>query len=452
MAARLRWLHPVVAAVCFTGGCRARTNPPSEESVAPIASSPSPAKTPQMAHDEPDAVSPESSPAPVTVRDPPALQERSPLKSPFSAESIVVMPTTDSTPVVLFADEKLRIRRKVASLLKRRRHPVASLDELRRIEDAAAIGRLVLEDDRRCRSPLTHDELIDRYLSAAATADVLATCYDGCVLQVMVEPPEDDDGETDDGAYFGYVSGTIRTPTDPRAWTVARFRPSDAFIGGVGGGIISSHPPPIMFGVVGSIGPWSAEPDRSLLEQQADVDRCAHPDPKPRFEWTVRLAIGTSGRIERCEATSDDHRARPSDADCLCAGLEPVRFAEGSRGRRLRVTATDTGAFTTSAMHWAPLQRGTDVWIERITSAFVLDTCLDEASPDGEFTPTVAMSLEPDGTMTNVEVFGEVQTSARMKFSACLVRELPRVPLPCAPPGIDTLQVQLRPGQPEAPQ
>jgi len=373
------------------------------------------------------------------------LQEGHPIEWPFAAKSIVVMPMTDSTPVVLFTDEKAPLRRKVASFLKRRRHPVVPPAELHRIEEAAAQGRLVLEGDRQCRSALTHHELIERYFAKAAKADVDGSCYDGCYLQIAVETPADD-GDADGDSYFGFISSAVRKPHDPRAWAAVRFRPTEGLGGVVGGSMMSSHPPPIMFGLVSSIGPWGTAPDRELLESQADVARCAHPDPKPRFDWEVRLAIASSGRMARCEATSDDHRARPEDALCLCEGFASVRFDKGGSGRRLRVTATDTGAFTTSAMHWAPLQPGTEVWVDRLTRAFVLDTCLAEGSPEGSFSPTVVMSLEPDGSITNVEVFGEVQTSAQMKFSACLVRELPQVALPCAPPGIDTLQVEIRPG------
>ncbi|MCA9648263.1 MAG: hypothetical protein H6712_17260 [Myxococcales bacterium] len=379
---------------------------------------------------EPSAPRPEPPPAPAVV----------PVERPFRAKAVLVPLPVESGSAVLFTDERARVRRHAARSLAARGLAVASIDQLERIERGAAEGRLVLEDDRRCRAALTPRELRARYLEGMPAVWLVAECWDHCELQASI-------GEGVPKAQQGtYTSGPIPRPHDPRSWEKVRLRRAHSVMGGVVGDIIgSSHPPPIVLGYPVSIGPWgSSPPDGSRLAQVGLVG-CAHPDPLPQIVYEMRLAVATDGSIERCEVTTEHVRARAAEAECLCQGVRELRYEPGAEGRRLRVTATDNGVGGFTRFELAPVQPGTEPWIERLREAGVLPTCVAEGEPAEDFEATVVLGLHPDGEVHDVRVYGEIDTAEEIRFSQCLVRELPLVPLPCAPPGVDALHVGIVP-------
>ena len=430
----IRWniIVAVITVGAMGAGCRVS---------API-DPPTPVAEHEHAHVLPTPVpapEPAPLPKPAPLPRPPPLQVFTPVTLPFEPDAIVVEPVHDQVPVVLFPDETRPIRRHAASALGHHGHTVLPINELERIETAAAEGRLRLEEDRLCRSPLTHADLMARYFASAPRAEVRASCPESCLLTVTVEDPNDED------AYANYTSRTIRTPHAPRAWARARLRPTDSLWGYLHGSM--SRPldsPPIRFASPESIGPWAKPPaGERLAEAEGKVAACAHPDARVEVEYEVRVAVGKSGKVDRCEATPSNLLGRPADALCLCEGIETIRYPRGRAGRRLRFTAIDDGQSGPFDVSLKPLQPGTDPWVQRLQQTPALATCLLEGRPDAGFTATVVLDLTSDGTIERVQVLGDIDTAPEMKFSECLVRELRPIPLPCAPPGIDALQVSV---------
>lgn len=418
------------------------SEPASSGEVAPVesASNERVATAPRPEPEEPSEVEDvaETDPEPPLL--PPPLQAVTPVEPPFGRRAGVLLPVDDGSPVVLFDDEKAAIRRRVGTFLKKKGRRIVPVDELDRIEAAAAEGRLVLEGDLQCRAPLTHRELLHRYFGEHPRVDINAQCFDDCSLQVMASR-----GELDDWTMlYSYASGPVARPHDPAAWQKARLRHTNTLYGGIIGGVIggSSHPPPIVFSAPVSIGPWGPGNDFDRLPTTSTAG-CAHPDPQPEIEWEIRVAVAAAGSVERCEASSTHSRARPDDGACLCRAFEEREHPPGKAGRRFRVTATDRGFGQFSVFVLEPLQPGTEDWVARFRDAGTVVQCLEEHTPSSDFEATVVLGLRPDGEIHDVRVLGEIVEPAEIGLARCLVRELPKVPLPCAPPGIDTLQLRL---------
>lgn len=374
------------------------------------------------------------------VPEPPHLQAVVPVTVPFAPGAVVVQAVEDHPPVVLFTDETAPIRRRVARFLAARGHAVVPIEQLERIEATAAQGQLVLEGDQTCMAPLSRAEVLARYFPRSPRVTVEAMCDERCALQLMLEVPDRED------AIEFYGSPNVDRPHQPRAWLWAagRLRETD-IIFGIGGGMIgSSHPPPIMFGMPDSIGPWSPKPDGERLGAlEGKVAGCAHPDPQVGLTYEVRAAVGQSGAVTRCTATTEHPMARPADAECLCRGIQTLRYPAGRPGRRLRVQAVDTGGFSSSEVELEPLQAGTEAWVTRLRESTALSRCLSKHRVDGPLESTLVLGLATDGAVQDARIFGDITTMPAMQLAQCLVQELRTVPLPCRPPGVEQLQVRV---------
>jgi hypothetical protein len=353
-------------------------------------------------------------------------------------------PLVDEHPVVMFPDETEAIRRRVAARLATLGRDVIPHDEIRRIETAALSGRLVLEDDRRCRAPLSLEELRQRYFAARVTASAAAHCYDDeCLLQAVVEDPN----VADDDLHL--TSAKISRPFEPRAWVKAADSIDDRGYG-VGGlygtGFGASHPPPIMFGTPEPFGPWGKPPDGKELDTiGGDVNTCAHPDPRVGFTWVIRVALAKDGRVTRCDASAEHTQARTRDGACLCRFVETLRYPAGRSGRRYRVDALDDGGFRPEERSFRIVQAGTEAWAKRINEAPALDVCESRGIPPTAKGTTVVLDLQPDGTITGTQVHGDITAPEAIAWANCLVAELPRIPLPCSPPGVEQLHLAFGP-------
>ena len=365
------------------------------------------------------------------------------IETPFSPEAIVVAPVEDQSPVVLFDDEAQRIRRRVAARLSVLGYEVVPFEELERIEAAAASGRLVLEGDRKCRAPLSRREVAARYFADAPTADTTTSCADDCFLQVLLANLKPTDTSV------ALISREVHRSHDPAAWVKAADSVADrgGTFGLIGlGGFGSSHPPPIMFGTPEPFGPWAKAPDGTEFNAiQADVNTCAHPDVHTGFTWWLRVAVATTGRVSRCSAVSDHTQARPSDAECLCGFVETVKYPRGKAFRRYRVQAIDDGGFRPDDRSFRLVQAGTEVWVARLTEAPALSVCETRGAPPTTPGTRVEVDVLPDGAIAGVRVHGDITTTQSIAWAQCITEELPKIALPCSPPGIDTLHLGFGP-------
>lgn len=371
------------------------------------------------------------------VHTPPVLQERSEPETAYDTDAIVVRPIRTSVPVVLFSNEREAIRDRVAQFLSERGYDVVPLSELRRIETAAAERRLVLEGDQTCRASLNPEDVRMRYFRSMRQASVEVLCADECVLQVQVTDPDDSDS-------YGLYHATVRRGWDPRAWARAADRLLDVetdVFGSIGGTVGASHPPPIMFAMPEHIGPWDAPPDpEKFFALESKANGCGHPNPSISLTWTVALSVSASGRIRRCEATTEHLFARTSEAECLCSAAETLRFDPGKSGRRVRVDAVDTGGVPNRLR---ALQQGTEPWVQRLEQAPATAKCRSEQPLPEPLEATAVLRLTPDGGITKIGLFGEFDNPRTMQWARCIVNEWSTVELPCAPPGIEQLQVKV---------
>jgi len=319
--------------------------------------------------------------------------------------------------------------------------PLATLEGIER--DATA-GVLTLETGRKCHAPMHRREVRTRWFASHPRAFIDAQCANdaGCVLHIVIEGPGDESR--------GWNSAVVRRPEDPKAWLAAvrSLRPIE--LEGYGLGLMGTGgpPPPIVFEPPQGVGPWAKAPDHALLsDREPTAAVCAHPDPVG-MAWEMRLAIDRSGRVRRCDATTDSVHGRAIDATCLCDALDPVVFPRGAAGRRLRLRATDDGDTSTNDARFVLVQPGTEPWIERLQQSPVLRRCLAVATPRMSITFPVELALADDGTITDVHLGGEVSSIDRMRFATCIVDVLKATALPCAPPGITTLHAEIRLGAP----
>jgi hypothetical protein len=364
-----------------------------------------------------------------------------PIELPFPSQALVIRPVVDRSPVVLFPDEADAVRRRVAMTLVAHGYEVVPVEELERIEAAAAAGRLVLEGDQACRVPLLPNEIVARYFSGRPFAEVEADCpYAPCRLQVTLRDSEQPD------FYRGYASRVSR-PHDPKAWVgaAAKLRVATKRFGSIGLGMIgSSHSPPVRFEFPRGIGPWGKSPIDAVMlaAAQQPAAGCAHPDVVLGFRTTLRVSVDARGNLSRCEATSEHTMARPADGACLCQALELLDLPRGSPGRRFRVVAVDEGGFRGSGLAFELVQPGTEPWLHRIDESPALTRCTSPELPR-TLDALVTLALAPDGSVTDVRIDGDITTPPAIALAQCLVKELRLVPLPCRPPGVDALQVRL---------
>ncbi len=422
----------------LVGACGAPTNTPPRPPEF-VAASPSPADVRSASlevglpseHESLATVTPPAPPAPVFV----------PVAVPFASDAVVVEQVSMDQAVVLFADETVPIREAVADLVVATGDRVVPLDELRSVEAAAAEGRLTLEGDRQCRTPLSGDDVLARYFPTARTAAVRASCIGGCKVAAFV------DDRVDPNASATYVSRTVRAPHDPRAWARVRLRPTDVPVitGSVGGVVGGPGAPAVHFSALRFIGPWGPSPSyEPMREVWPQARTCEHPEPRVLLFYEVLATVAPSGEVSRCEAKAEHSMARSQDAQCLCAAVRSARYGRGAAGRRLRFGATDQGQEPPLGVVFEPLQPHTEAWVKRLRDAPVLRTCTDEVRPEPGFEATTVLHLSADGTVDHVEMFGEIDTRVEMLFARCMVAGLRQVPLPCAPPGVDALHVALR--------
>ncbi len=439
-----------IACVLAAGGChQPTTNPATVPQVVPSADA-RPAVVAEAPNDGESRLtstpSESTEPAPTPMPPPPPVQAVVPIELPFSADAIVINPVLAQSPVVLFDDEASVVRHRVARYLRRRGSAVISISKLERIEAAAEQGRLVLENDQICRTPLSRSEVSARYFDGFRRATINAECFEGCSLGAYVVDPADPDNPR------VHVSGEIRRPHDPRSWANAKLRPHGfGMWGGVWGGLVgSSHPPAIMFSTPEPIGPWETPPSWDVLNAvESETSACAHPHPDVGFTIDMRIAVDTTGQITRCAAHSEHSMARAVDARCLCETISDVRFSAGAKGRRMRVLALDDFGFTSGPIRFERIQPGTDSWVTRLQDSPVRDICAREGLPPNDLEATVTLRLAADGTVHEVGIFGPIDTAPRIDLARCLARELRTVDLPCRPPGVDTIHVGLHVGADE---
>lgn len=429
-----------MAAWVVVAGCRVQEpEPPSEVVPTPRASAPprqvgaiaaAPVIPIDARADEPEP------PKPL-----PPLQVVAPIVTPFPAGAVVTRPAFDRMPVVLFADERAALRRRVSEALAADGVELVPVVELERIEVAAAEGRLVLEGDQQCRAPLTPWEVEQRYFPGRRYATVTADCLEDCRLRATVEDPPDFEG------YRVWESPVVSRPHDPRAWQKAASRLRLTSVLGVGGLGLSGtggSVPPVRFNPPVGVGPWiPGQPEEApFLALEGTVAGCAHPDPHVGFTWELRVSIDRRGRVERCTAEVDHSQAHASGAGCLCAAVETLAFTAGAAGRRLGVEAVDDGGFGGNA-RFELVQPGTETWVTRLQESPALARCLVAHPQSGSFGARAVLSLAPDGGVDDVRIEGNLVTSESMRFASCLVQELRSVPLPCRPPGVEVLQASL---------
>ena len=253
------------------------------------------------------------------------------------------------------------------------------------------------------------------------------------------DPPAYADGRT-------WESPKVARPHDPAAWIAAagRLRPTMSF--GVGGlGLYGTGPlPPIHFSPPVGVGPWAPSHPRQepFTGIEPDVAGCAHPDPLAGFPWELRASVAKDGKITRCAAHSRHSLAQPAAGACLCTAVQTLELPAGKPGRRLRIEAIDSGGRQSWA-RFVLVQPGTDAWVTRIDESTALDRCLGAHPLPGAFAARVILALAPDGAVDDVRVEGDITTADTMGLASCLVQELRTVPLPCRPPGVDALHLDL---------
>lgn len=403
------------------------------------------------------AASPQPHVEPVAAKAAPAAREEPPREQPVApprAPELSVVPIDaglGSDPIVgwpidtaisgqaspvLFLDERAALRRAVATELARRKLATIPIAELERIEDAAAKGTLVLENDQRCASPLSRAEVRARYFAANREVRIEAACFDECRITVTVPGSPDD-------VYL--TSRPVKHPEDPRRWTAAARTLSDELYGIGGLGLSGmSHAPPVRFGAPSWVGPWRTPPtdvQLSALDQKATA--CAHPDPTIGLTYALRATVDARGHIDRCEAESAAPFARDADAACLCGVLHELRFPAGSNKRRMWVEAIDDGGTPFLADSLQLLQPGTEPWLDRLKASLALERCTASHPTPARLDAIVSVQLATSGAIEDVRIDGELQDAVAMQWAQCVVAELHRVPLPCRPPGIDVLRARL---------
>lgn len=364
----------------------------------------------------------------------PAPAQRTYVDVPYSERAVLVLPVTTSVETVLFDDERGAVRRRVARKLTELGYDVIPIDEVERIEVAAVDGRLVVEGGAVCRVPLSPRDVHARYFSQLRAASVETFCFQGCKLEVVVRDPHDPD------ALPTYATD-VEHGWKPGAWTdaAARLKRADSLVHGIPGQVISSPPPPIMFGAPDAIGPWADPPTREALSAlESQTTACGHPDPNVALTWTVGLQVGTAGEVQRCEARTQHSRARSSEAQCICEAASTLRFPAGKPGRRVRVEGIDSGSHARTVVRSVQLE--TESWVTRLQESGATAKCEPELTRTDPLEVTAVLSLTPDGSVEQVELFGAIDDPSTMRWAACLVHEWSSLELPCAPPGIEQLQ------------
>ena len=158
----------------------------------------------------------------------------------------------------------------------------------------------------------------------------------------------------------------------------------------------------------------------------------------------LRVALAKNGRVTRCDASTDHTQARPRDAACLCGFVETLRYPAGRAGRRYRVDAMDDGGFRAEERSFRIVQARTEPWAKRMNEAPALDICESKGVPPARGT-TVVLDIQEDGSISGTQVHGDITTPEAIAWANCLVAELPRIPLPCSPPGVEQLHLAFGP-------
>ncbi len=424
-----------VLAIVLASGC---THPPPVE---PSTREPAPrvvAPPPTRAEREPsETLSPIETPPLV---EPPPLQAIVPVQTGLPADPVITWPTSSdgsgAPVVVLFPDELAAVRRAVAAALTKRGFATVPIAKLEVVEDAAAAGKLVLEGDQRCASPLSRDEVLARYFGVYPRVKIDAACWGECRLSIAIERSETD--------VQSFTSNRVRHPEDPKAWITAGSQLGDELLGIGGLGLRgTSHNPPIRFSEPSWVGTWPeppTDPQFSALESRAAA--CAHPDPMVGLSHIVRARVDRRGRVDRCVAEGPHAIARTADETCLCEVFGDLRFGAGSGKRRFRVEAIDDG-FALPVGTLTALQPGTDVWISRIRASLAFEHCAAAHPLAVDLDATVSLQLRPDGSVEQARLDGKIVDRGAMQWARCVIGELEALALPCRPPGIDTLHARL---------
>jgi hypothetical protein len=390
-----------------------------------------------------DWLQPPEHATPLADKPPPLPESVVPIDTGLARDPIVGWPTalaiSGQSSVVLFADERAELRRAVAKELGRRKIATIPIDELERIENAAASSTLVLEGDQHCASPLSRAEVHARYFAGLPEITIEAACWDECRLSVTIPPPKE----------LYLTSHAVKHAEDPKRWIAAVAQLSDLAygIGGIGLSGIGGHVPPVRFSAPSWVGPWKKPPTAELfsaLDPQASA--CAHPDPFVGLTYELRAVVDARGRVGRCEGESSSTWAREADAACVCRVLGELRFAPGSSKRRLWVEAIDDGGFGFQGGALTIVQPGTEVWIERLKSSLALERCAATHGFPAAVNAMISLQLASDGSVEDVRIDADLRDSMSMQWAQCVVGELHKVALPCRPPGIEVLKTRL--GQP----
>jgi hypothetical protein len=361
--------------------------------------------------------------------------------TPFPPDALVIAWPSEQQGITLFVDERARVREAIATKLRTGGRVVASVEELTKIEEAAATGVLELEGGQRCRAPLSRAEVEDRYFRKHSVAYPAASCGDNCRLDVSVFV----DGKLGDS----WVRERVRKPEDPRSWIAAagKLVPSEESVGSLEG-YGAGKELDIQFHRVDTIGPWKGELAATVFDPlDPELVACADRDAAVAVTHALRSAVAPDGTIERCEHELETPGPRPGvvPGECLCGVLRKLKLARGGKGRRFRVMVEDRGApfVAVPRVRLGARQQGIDPWITRFVDAGVIERCQAQGSPTEAFVATLGIPLAPDGAAGPITVIDAGSEPASKTFVACVVAGLAKVALPCAPPGLPELRVAL---------
>jgi len=381
--------------------------------------------------------------APTPVVDPPRVDATSPAAPVATGDPIAVAMPDDEVEVTLFLDERRELRAAIAAALAREGHSVVPVADLERVESAAAKGVLEPEGGRKCRAALTRAEVQHRYFSDERIAETSATCKDGCRLNVSLEAAE---GMPDPDTVW--ETSDVPRPEDPRSWIAAaeKLRTTDRR-GTVLGGLRVDSGPDMEFLLPRKVGPWTEALDQRLFSDvEPALERCEVPGLGEMVVHDVRAAVGPDGAITRCEAElgATAPLAGPDLGECICDVVRQVKLAPGAAGRRFHIPVIQRTNLFRPPVHvqMTSEQAGTEDWIERLSRSEALDRCLADARPDTTGAFTIELPLAEDGSIGTVKIDGDVGGGRIVGFAKCLIRDLPKVELPCRPRGLTELRVK----------
>ena len=260
-------------------------------------------------------------------------------------ESLLVLrAASDGAP--LFPDEREQVRQRAVQFLTAQTMTpplrLVPLEDIDALERTAAHGRR-LESGPRCAAPLAlADLLAERWPDVAQAEARLACSQEQCEIHLTVLRPR------------AGAAGTLATwrakvaePELAQGWVQAfsalaplPLQPGSENVLSVV--VEEDEAPRLELRSVRGFGPWSSVPDEAALAPlRTSLQACHDAGGSGATADRIVVAIGASGKVERCAVTSDQHPPRPEARACLCKVLTAMPFAAGSQGRRLTLSVRD---------------------------------------------------------------------------------------------------------------